>query len=87
MVTSNGVSLPPDYAVVGKVTNGLDVVAADPDEPARSLEFRLLDNAPKGARIDPHTGEFQFSPVDAKPGELATDVVDRYLELKAAGRL
>ena len=25
--------------------------------------------------------------VDAKPGELATDVVDRYLELKAKGRL
>lgn len=25
--------------------------------------------------------------VDARPGELATDVVDRYLELKAAGRL
>ncbi len=25
--------------------------------------------------------------VDAKPGELATDVVDRYLELKATGRL
>ena len=25
--------------------------------------------------------------VDAKPGELATEVVDRYLELKAKGRL
>jgi uncharacterized protein (DUF58 family) len=25
--------------------------------------------------------------VDARPGELATDVVDRYLELKAEGRL
>ena len=25
--------------------------------------------------------------IDAKPGELATDVVDQYLELKSAGRL
>ena len=26
VVTSDGVSLPPDYAIVGKVTEGLDVV-------------------------------------------------------------
>ena len=59
----------PKTARLGSLLS-FNVVAADPDEPARTLEFRLLDNAPKGARIDPHTGEFQFSPVDAKPGDL-----------------
>jgi hypothetical protein len=56
-------------------------LASDPDQPAHPLEFTLDGNAPAGATIDAHSGEFTWKPVPGihSPGaySFAVLVTDR----------
>ena len=44
--------------------------AEDPDIPSGPVRFSLGPGAPPGARIDPLSGQFEWTPRDAKPGEV-----------------
>ena len=46
------------------------VRAEDPDVPSHPVRFNLGPGAPRGARIDPADGHFQWTPRDAEPGRL-----------------
>ncbi len=50
----------PDHIVSGP--SQLNLTATDPDLPANTLTYSLVD-PPKGASIDPHAGNFSWTPV------------------------
>jgi hypothetical protein len=57
--------LPIEFAVVGQ----------DPDDPTQSLAYSLDPGAPAGARIDPATGVFSWTPSEAQgPGSFLITV-------------
>jgi hypothetical protein len=70
------VKQPPVLEPIAEKTVGVEgtlafqVRAEDPDVPSQPVRFRLGPGAPPGARIDPLSGRFQWTPRDAKPGEI-----------------
>lgn len=48
----------------------LEIQARDPDIPSRPLKFSLAPDAPAGAKLDPVSGEFSWTPQDGGPDEL-----------------
>jgi hypothetical protein len=75
------VSQPPVIAPIEEraVDSGRNVEIAvkahDPDDPPQSLRYRLVGTVAAGARIDPKTGQFQWTAQDASPGDAAKFVV------------
>lgn len=47
----------------------LNIAAKDPDEPAQQIHYRLSPDAPPGAKIDPNTGAFTWTPEDSDAGK------------------
>ncbi|HUT94091.1 MAG TPA: Ig domain-containing protein [Thermoguttaceae bacterium] len=45
------------------------VRAEDPDVPSYSIRFRLGPNAPPGARVNPASGQFEWTPQEVEPGQ------------------
>jgi hypothetical protein len=82
-VTVAEVNQPPQLAPIGVQVVaagenvGFRVTAEDVDLPVESLVFSLLDGAPAGMSVDPHTGQVNWSvPVGQTAGDyLATVVV------------
>jgi putative Ig domain-containing protein len=62
-----------------------EVVAKDPDTPAASVRYRLGPGAPVGAKIDPDTGRFEWTPDDSSGGKTHEIVVEA-VEGDDAGR-
>ncbi len=54
----------------------LEISAADPDQPAALLRYRLGDGAPAGATIDPDTGRFAWTPSELQGGRIHEIVVE-----------
>ena len=58
-----------EQAVEPGGTLAFRVRAEDPDVPAYSIRFRLGPGAPPGAQIHPASGQFEWTPQDAEPGQ------------------
>lgn len=77
----NEVDQPPKVEAVpaANVTAGeklaLTVAASDADLPASPLRFQLAPGAPRGAVIDPLTGEFEWTPPAGTSGQLTVLVL------------
>jgi len=74
-VIVNEVNLPPSLAAIPDQTVdegvplSLTVTATDPDLPAQTLRFSLESDAPAGARVDPVSGLFTWTPSEEQgPG-------------------
>lgn len=73
-ITVNDVNLPPVLAAIGPQTveEGSTLTftasATDADLPANDLTYSLANGAPLSATIDPHTGEFRWTPGEAHGG-------------------
>ncbi len=70
--------LPPigDRSVGEGTLIAIDAAAADPDVPANTLAYSLAPGAPAGARIDPATGQFVWTPSEEQgPGSYPITIV------------
>ncbi len=70
-------AIPTQSATIGQ-TFGLDVgaYASDPNTPALPITFSLGAGAPSGARIDPSTGVFVWTPSAGQPTGATTITID-----------
>ncbi len=70
---------PPTQTVVEGWEMSVTMVAHDPDQPAQSLRYSLV-SGPAGARLDPETGVFTWTPGEAQ-GPGTNDVAIRVSDL------